>query len=391
MNGEHADNLGADQEKPGQDTARRAMDTLNEQNRVLLEARMLPAHAQLTDEQVTQIASRFKAYLVEHDIKAAQVAREIKYSPVVISQWTSGVYKGNITNVCQAINNWMERDSRRRQARRPSDYVKTWVAEDIRTYCYLADKHNSMAVIVAPAGTGKTKVLKIVAEETRGVYVSCSEKMRLHGLYLALARALGWGRSDTSSHALEQFVVEQLNGTGRMILIDEAHLIGPDIRAVRSIHDGAGVPIVLVGTDAIENATDDSAHGRGQFSSRCVYYNALDHAYNAEGPDGAAEGKDLFSEEEIREFFASKKIRLDRDGLKMLWSLACLPGHGCLRLVERIVQVAFSLAPDAEKLTRDDLLPALEMVASRKFALLQRLARRQLERWAEPAVAAAAG
>jgi len=30
-------------------------------------------------------------------------------------------------------------------------------------------------------------------------------------------------------------------------------------------------------------------------------------------------------------------------------------------------------------------------VASRKFALLQRLARRQLDRWAEPAVAAAAG
>jgi len=391
MMGENADNVGPAPQQPGQDTARRAMDALNEQNRVLLEARMLPAHATLTEEQVRQIVDRFKAYLAEHDIKAAQVAREIKYVPAVVSPWTSGVYKGNVTNVTHAINSWMERDARRRQARRPSDYVRTWVAEDIRGYCYLADKHNRMAVMVAPAGTGKTKVLKMVAEETRGVYVCCSEKMRLQGLYLALARALGWGKSDTSSHQLEQFVVEQLNGTGRMVLIDEAHLIGPDIRAVRSIHDGAGVPIVLVGTDAIENATDDSPHGRGQFSSRCIDYNALDHADNSESPDGAAEAKDLFSEEEIREFFASKKIRLDRDGLKMLWALACLPGHGCLRRVERIVQVAFSLAPDAEKLTRDDLLPALEMVASRKFALLQRLARRPLERWAEPAVAAAAG
>jgi len=389
MNGEHADNLGPDQEKPGQDTARRAMDVLNEQNRVLVEARMLPAHATLTEEQVRQIVDRFKAYLAEHDIKAAQVAREIKYVPAVVSQWASGVYKGNVTNVTHAVNNWMERDARRRQARRPSDYVRMWVAEDIRTYGCLADKNNSQAVIVAPAGTGKTKVLRIVAEETRGVSVCCTEKMRLYGLYLILAPSLGWGRNRGSSHELEQFIIQQLSGTGRMILIDEAHLIGPDIRAVRSIHDGAGVPIVLVGTDAIEGATDDSAHGRGQFSSRCTYYNALDHAYNSENPDGAPEAKDLFTEEEIREFFASKKIRLDRDGFRMLWALACLPGHGCLRRVERIVQVAFSLAPEAEKLTREDLPPALEMVASRKFVLLQRLAKRQMERWTEPAVAAA--
>jgi len=292
-------------------------------------------------------------------------------------------------NVIHAIHNSMERDARRRQARRPSDDVRTWLAEDIRSYCYLADKNGSMAVIVAPAGTGKTKVLRIVAEATRGVYVCAPETMRLYGLYLVLAPSLGWGRNRGASHELEPFILTQLSGTGRMILIDEMHLIGPDIRAARSIHDGAGVPIVLVGMDAIENATDDSAHGRKQFSSRCTYYNALDHAYNSENPDGAAEAKDLFSEEAIREFFASKRIRLDRDGFKMLWSLACLPGHGCLRRVERIVQVVFSLAPDAEKLMRDHLLPALEMVAIRKCMLLQRLGKRQMERWTEPAVAAA--
>jgi hypothetical protein len=71
------------------------MNALNEQNRVCLEARMLPAHARLTEEQVRQIAERFKAYRVEHDIKAAQAAREIKHSPVVVSPWTSGVYKSN--------------------------------------------------------------------------------------------------------------------------------------------------------------------------------------------------------------------------------------------------------------------------------------------------------
>ena len=62
-----------------------------------------------------------------------------------------------------------------------------------------------------------------------------------------------------------------------------------------------------------------------------------------------------------------------------------------MRLVERIIEVAFSLAPDAQKFTRDDLLAALEMVASRKFVMLQRLAKQQMERWTEPAAVAAAG
>ena len=390
MNGEQDPSSNAKQQAD-QDAAREAMDRLNKQNRILVEARMLSPHVMLTEEQARPIVEHFKAYIEKHGVKAAQVAREIQYSPAVLSAWMGGTYRGSVEGVTIAINNWMERDARRRQSRRPKDYVRTWVAEDIRTYVYLADKHGSMAVIVAPAGTGKTLVIKTLAEELRGLYICCTEGLTLRGLYVTLATALGWTRVHSPTSDLVRYIIEQLNGTRRIIFIDEAHLMGPAIRSLRTIYDQAQTPIVFVGTDEIEQATDDRSHGRGQFSSRCVYYNAMDHAYNAEGPDGTSDAKDLFTVEEVREFYSRRKIRLDREGFKMMWALACLPGYGCLRLIERITEVAVTINPDAECLTRDDLLGALRMVESRRFVLLQRLANRQAERCVEPAAAKAAG
>jgi DNA transposition AAA+ family ATPase len=382
MSGEEHDNAAAPDEREQQEQ-REAMDRLNERNRVLMEARMLPPHSQLGDDQIAMIVEAFKAYIAENKITAAQVAREIQYVTAVLSTWMRGTYKGDVSAVTRAVNNWMERDARRRQSRRPKDYVTTWVAEDIRTYCYMADKNGRMAVIVAPSGTGKTKVLKLLTEEMRGLYVCCSESMTLRGLYLALARELGWTREGGHRHELERYIVERLTGTKRIIFIDEAHQLGAAIRSLRSIHDVAEVPIVMVGTDEIEQATNDRAHGRGQFSSRCKFYNALDHVHASGGGTGGEEGKDLFTTEAIREFFAKRKIRLDRDGFKMMWALSCLPGHGCLRLLEQIVEVVFMFNPEAELLTRDDVLSALRMVERSAFVMLQRKMEQQMERWEE--------
>lgn len=41
-----------------------------------------------------------------------------------------------------------------------------------------------------------------------------------------------------------------------------------------------------------------------------------------------------------------KKIRIDRDALKFLWLLACLPNFGCLRLIEHCTETAIDLEPD---------------------------------------------
>lgn len=359
--------------------AREAMDKLNDANRILQEARMLSENRPLTPEEIQDVISRFNHYTGENAIPARIVARQCGYASSVLSSWASGTYKGDTDGVTRAINAWMERDARRRQSRRPKDYIKTWIAEDIRTYAYLADKRTCMAAIVVPAGAGKTMVLKTLTQEMRGVYVYCDENITARDLYRAIAQAVGWDNRNGTRGELLRFIVEKLTGTGRILFIDEAQNAGRHIGSLRSIYDRANVPIVMAGTDEILTHVNDRAHGRGQMSSRCIRYNAMDYVSNVEGgPGGSEAGRDLFTLEEIQAFFAMKKIRIDREGMRLLWALSCLPNYGTLRLVENIIDTVLDSNPEVQVVSRDDVVAALQSLVGAEAMYLQQLARRHV-------------
>lgn len=247
-----------------------------------------------------------------------------------------------------------------------------------------------------PAGAGKTYIFKALTEELRGVYPYCKPATAREFL-LSLALALGWKKGDHATRAtLSRWIVETLSGTRRIIFLDEAHQLGRTVGVVRSIHDEAGVPIVMAGTADILDQINDRRDGRGQFSSRTMRYNALDLIRNAEDPrgggphsaaGGGAGGRDLFSVEEVKAFFDSRKIRLAKDALMLLWAIACLPNYGCLRLVERTVDMVFDMDPDSELVKRDDVLLALRTMLGAEAGYLERVADRMAEDDADAAAA----
>ena len=72
-----------------------------------------------------------------------------------------------------------------------------------------------------------------------------------------------------------------------MILLDEGHQLNDDaLNCVRSIYDQAQVPFALAGTADIIRKIDDRSDGRGQFASRCIFYNAMDNIQDVGRPDG---------------------------------------------------------------------------------------------------------
>lgn len=361
---------------------REAVDRLADNQRVLVEARMLPTARPLTPEEITGVRDAFVAYLAANpEIPAAQVAREIKYSDSVISGWQKGVYKGDVQKVTVAINNWLERDARRRRGRLPDGYVKTWVAETIKSITETCHKRCMMGAIIAPSGSGKTMVLKVLAQEMRGLYVYCDADMSGREFLLALATALGGRGIDATKAALKRYIIAELSNTRRIILLDEAHLLGKTITSLRSIHDQANVAIVMCGTADILRFVNDRADGRGQFSSRTIQYNLLDDVRNAEGPEGgrgtAGRGRDLFTEEEIKQFFASKRIRLAPDALHLFWRLACLPNHGTLRLVSKLTEIALDFVAEGEVIKRQDVVDALTILHNTLSRQLLQLAERE--------------
>jgi DNA transposition AAA+ family ATPase len=371
-----------EQDAPQQDpVTRQAMDRLHEQNRIQLEARM--AAKALSKDDVERIRERFAEYVQSHGVELSVVARQTNYSLAVVSAWHAGKYKGNAAKAAVAINAWLERDARRAQAERPKDSIDTRVADDIRSIVNAADKLGKMAAIVCPSGAGKTFVLKALAEETRGLYIYCHDGMRTREFLMTIALALGFRKSIGTQAELHRFIVANLKGTRRIIFLDEAHRLGKvQLGFTRSIYDEAQVPIVLAGTaDILEAINEDRASGRGQFASRTIRYNTMDHVRNAEAPDGggAAQGRDLFSVDEVKRFFEMKKIRLNRDAMMLLWALACLPNFGCLRLIESCAETAIELNRGVDVLTREMIVEALKLLHGSDAIYMERMTDRHIE------------
>lgn len=363
------------------DEQREAVDRLNESNQILVEARMLPTNKPLSAQQNFEVISRLQGYLQERNITLAQVAREVDYSESVLSQWQNSNYKGNVDAVTRRVNTWMERDARRAQVARPKDTVSTWVAETMRSVALQADKRCMMAAIVSPAGTGKTKVLKAISDEMRGLYVYCTEALTEREFLAELWTKLTNKKTPPGTKAATlRAVVACLAGTKRIILLDEAQQLSRAIQVVRAVHDQAQVPIVMAGTADILRYVDDRTDGRGQFSSRTIRCNLMDFVSNAEDPDGTTSGRDLFTIEEIQAFFAMRKIRLADDAMRLMWALACLPNFGTLRLVGTVADVAADVNIGAECLTRKQLLAALQLVVGGEAKYLSGLASKQEER-----------
>ena len=361
----------------GKAEGREALDALNRNNLLLEAARMLPSDKPLTAPMIFAVIDRFTKYIEDREISMAQVAREISYAESVLSTWKSNTYKGDMDAVTRGVNNWMERDARRAAFAKPRDYVPTFVAETIRTIAFQADKQLKMAAIVAPAGSGKTKVLRVLTEQMRGIYLYVPQNMSEKEFLIQLAMALGRNADHGSKGSILRWVVKKLKDTRRIIFIDEAQNLGKWIGMVRSIHDEAAVPIVMAGTADILQMVNDRADGRGQFSSRTIRCNLMDFVANAEDPDGNAADRELFTLEEIKRFFDSRGMRLADDGMRFMWALACLPNYGTLRLAELVADLAADANRGVAVLTRQQLLAALPMVVGGEARYLKGLTERQ--------------
>jgi len=377
----------------------RLVDQIGQGDRVLKQARLLPS-GPLTDDDIAGVRSDYRAYTSKHGQFDRQVADEIGVDKDALTAWrkgaTTGAGGGEVEKLTRAANDWMERDARRREVKVASDYVPTRVAEEISAIVNVACAAGCMAAIVAPSGIGKTMLLQVLADRTRGRYLYADETATPRQFLANVAQAVeARGVTQAPQGRLMRAVVDKLKGTNRPLFIDEAHRLPPDVLPrIRSIHDQAGVPIVMAGTHEILHRINDRSEGRGQFASRCIQYNVMEHIIDAEGPTGpgpggepgggpgtpgAAIGRPLFSKQEIEQFLNGLRVRFDTEALDLLWSLACLPNHGCLRLLQRIVSL---LRPnrrqrETEPLTRREILTSLALLFGAQGKYLGQIAGEQ--------------
>lgn len=322
-------------------TRRSVLDELAQEARVQRRARMLP-QTPLTQEQMDKVRRDFKVFARESGRSLDSLSRQLGtgYSASVLSMWQGGNYRGDNDKITRTINELLEREARSQELPRPEGFVEIEVAQYMMAVIRTAIAAQAMGLITGFAGCGKTMTLEaaramLVGTILQRVDISIA---RPKGLISSIARQIGVKTTGSLAHVFGK-VCEHLEGSKRPVLIDEAHRLSTEaLELIRDLHDVTGVPIVLVGTVGLNEKVDDRAMQFGQFSSRMVARIDINEFIHSGGHRGAA--RKLYSIDEVKKIFESEKLKITDTGWEMLWTIACLPGLGGLRMAGKILAVS---------------------------------------------------
>jgi DNA transposition AAA+ family ATPase len=203
-------------------------------------------------------------------ISQARAARELGLSSGVISSYKNRNYNGNYTALEEKVQAFLKREERR-VGDIAIPVVETTTIENVRTTIEMAHDYKDIAVIVGPAGTGKTTAVKQYEAENpaAAIVVYAYPGVTQQKLIADVARALNAYAKGGKSAMIER-VVEELKGRDIVLIIDQAdYLTDGTLELLRCVvADMAGAGLVLVGLPRLEGRLKNLKNDHEQLLSR---------------------------------------------------------------------------------------------------------------------------
>jgi len=256
-----------------------------------------------------------------------QLSKETGLSTSVISQFLNGTYTGDNEEVAKTIGQYLAVGKERLNSVSDVQFVeKLYNTQEVLFACNYAHRNNDITLVSGDAGAGKTTALKYYAEHNTGViFVTANACITTATAILSLiCRQIG-RQVPTRRAALMNTLVEQLTGTNRLIIIDEAdHLLLDALQAVRNLNDTAHCGIVLSGNDKIYRQMLSPRRGYEfeQIRTRIIVRKKVFNEYTVE---------------EMRAMFPS----LNQECIGYMLKLACAES---LRTARKLYEVAKEVA-----------------------------------------------
>lgn len=199
--------------------------------------------------RITPIALRTK--LQEMHVNQSALAKGIGMSGPVISAYLSGTYKGNIPELEKKIEDWLRQQGDRAAISEmvaPGSIVVTKAYKEIHAALRITERDRDMGLVTGKSGLGKTTALReFKALHPTSILIEADHGYTASALFRELCEALGLD-THGSLHELKKRVVSRLQGSGRLIIVDEAeHLPKRALELIRSVYDKAEVGVALVG------------------------------------------------------------------------------------------------------------------------------------------------
>jgi len=111
-----------------------------------------------------------------------------------------------------------------------------------------------MAIVYGASGLGKTTAIAWLSGQVGGAFIEASSNWTPYSMLKDISGELG-ATPMRSAKSTEDLVIERLEQSGRPLFIDEADRLTDNSRlleTLRTIHDKAGIPVVLIGMENLD-------------------------------------------------------------------------------------------------------------------------------------------
>lgn len=225
------------------------------------------------------IRAELKNMMEEKGLTIVFVATAIGVAKSTVSMWINGTYKGDNDKIADKVNNFIQRE-KERSLDEDLPIVDTsimgFIAEIGRT-CHTKGK---IGVCVGRAGLGKTIAVKEYTKNfLDAILIESDSGYTARTLLLEIHKRLGLsGRG--CAYDLMNEVVNKLNNSGRLLIIDEAeNLPYRALEIARRIHDKTGIGVLLVGRNILIENLRGNKNQYDQLYSRVKYLKKLDRLH----------------------------------------------------------------------------------------------------------------
>lgn len=226
----------------------------------------------------SETALALRAFMAATGRAQAAIAKSVGVTASVISAYLAGTYKGDIEGTEEKIRQYLQLEEERRgSANHATDIVATSVYTTMTKALATTARKFELAVFTGASGIGKTTTLTDYARTHKSaILIEADPGYTATALFSELCHALSLP-AKASLHDLMTRVVEKLQGSGRLIIIDEAEQLKPRVLdLIRRVHDKAKVPIALVGLDQLRTNLQGDRMSHTYLWNRCGFVRKVD-------------------------------------------------------------------------------------------------------------------
>lgn len=205
-------------------------------------------------EGIEEIRKRLADWIAFSGKSQTEIARSMGISASTLSMFIKGTYAGNNEEIARKALSVMDLVRNQSTAIKKPDFVKTKTAEEIITVAHYAQNHCDIGVVYGDAGIGKTMAITEFAKNNPwAIMITADVTSTIKSLLDDVLEKLGVRSATANRIAAKKQVIQELKGSNRMIIIDEAqHLKLPTLEAVRGIlYDACKCAVLLVGNESI--------------------------------------------------------------------------------------------------------------------------------------------